>query len=230
MVDGHDNIWLPYCQMRHAPPPLTVSRTKGSRIILADGRELVDGIASWWTACHGYNHPHIRTAVAGQLDLMPHVMFGGLVHVQALSLAKRLCALLPGDLDRVFFSDSGSVAVEVAMKMAIQYWLNKGFRGRTKCLAFKGAYHGDTFATMAVCDPDEGMHKLFNGVFPANVIVDLPRDEESRTRFETAVERHAGELAAIIVEPLVQGAAAWCFTPPKRCKSSVRRRTTMGCS
>jgi adenosylmethionine---8-amino-7-oxononanoate aminotransferase len=211
MTNGYDNIWLPYSQMKHAPEPLAVSATKGSRITLADGRELVDGIASWWTACHGYNHPHIRAAVERQLGLMPHVMFGGLVHEQALRLAQRLCALLPGDLDRVFFTDSGSVAVEVAMKMAIQYWLNKGVRGRTKCLAFKGGYHGDTFATMAVCDPDEGMHKLFDGVFPTNVIVDLPRDEASRAAFDAALDRHAGELAAIIVEPSVQGAGGMLF-------------------
>ena len=211
MTDGYENIWLPYSQMKLAPPPLAVAATKGVRIILEDGRQLVDGIASWWTACHGYNHPHIRAAVAHQLDRMPHVMFGGLVHDQALRLAKRLSAALPGDLDRVFFTDSGSVAVEVAMKMAVQFWLNKGVRGRTKCLAFKGAYHGDTFATMAVCDPDEGMHKLFAGLLPQNVIADLPVDAESRERFEAVLERHGEELAAIIVEPLVQGAGGMLF-------------------
>ncbi len=121
-----DHIWLPYAQMKDMVPPLAVSATHGSRIVLADGRELVDGIASWWTACHGYNHPHIRAAVMRQLETMPHVMFGGLIHEPAVRLASRLSALLPGDLDRVFFSDSGSVAVEVALKMAVQYWLNKG--------------------------------------------------------------------------------------------------------
>jgi adenosylmethionine-8-amino-7-oxononanoate aminotransferase len=210
-MDGYDHIWRPYCQMKTALPPLPVAATRGSRIALTDGRELIDGIASWWTACHGYNHPHIRAAVVHQLDRMPHVMFGGLVHEQASRLANRLCALLPGDLDRVFFSDSGSVAVEVAIKMAVQYWLNKGARGRTKCLAFKGAYHGDTLATMAVCDPDEGMHKLFAGVLPPNIIVDLPHDEESQARFEAVLARHSEELAAIIVEPLVQGAGGMLF-------------------
>ena len=154
----------------------------GSRIVLADGRELIDGIASWWTACHGYNHPHIRAAVERQLADMPHVMFGGLVHEPALTLARRLAALLPGDLDRVFFSDSGSVAVEVAMKMAVQYWLNRGVRGRSKFLAFKGGYHGDTTGAMAVSDPDEGMHALFRGLLPEHVVVDLPRDPESTRR------------------------------------------------
>ena len=149
---GLDHVWLPYTQMKTARPPLPVVRTEGCRIVLADGRELIDGIASWWTACHGYNHPHIRAAVERQLAAMPHVMFGGLVHEQALTLARRLAALLPGDLDRVFFSDSGSVAVEVAMKMAVQYWLNQGVRGRTKFVAFKGGYHGDTTGAMAVSD------------------------------------------------------------------------------
>ena len=129
---GLAHVWLPYAQMKTARPPLPVVRTEGCRIVLADGRELIDGIASWWTACHGYNHPHIREAVERQLALMPHVMFGGLAHEQALTLARRLAALLPGDLDRVFFSDSGSVAVEVAMKMAVQFWLNRGVRTRKK--------------------------------------------------------------------------------------------------
>src|SRR5580693_6909671 len=160
-ADGLDNVWLPYAQMKTATPPLAVTATHGSRIVLAVGRELIDGIASWWTACHGYNHPHIRAAVERQLARFPHVMFGGLGHAPAWRLAERLIAKLPGDFKRVFFSDSGSVAVEVALKMAAQYWLNQGDTGRHRCLAFKGAYHGDTFATMAVCDPEEGMHSLF---------------------------------------------------------------------
>ncbi len=200
------HLWLPYTQMKTAAPPLAVARTEGSRIYLEDGRVLIDGIASWWTACHGYNHPAIRAAVQTQIETMPHVMFGGLVHQPAADLARRLSALLPGDLQHVFFSDSGSVAVEVAIKMAIQYWLNKGERGRIKCLAFKGAYHGDTFATMAVCDPEEGMHAHFKGVLPEQIIADLPDDEEKLAAFEAIVSRHADQLAAIIVEPLVQGA------------------------
>ncbi len=211
---GLDHIWLPYCQMKTADPPLPVVATQGSRIKLADGRELIDGIASWWTACHGYNHPAIAAAVKEQLGVMPHVMFGGLVHEPALRLATRLCALVPGGFERVFFSDSGSVAVEVALKMAVQFWLNKGVRTRRKFLAFKGAYHGDTFATMAVCDPEEGMHSLFAGVLQENIIADLPRDEETRENFDALVARHAGELAGIIVEPLVQGAGGMIFHDP----------------
>src|SRR5436853_1431082 len=154
---GAHHVWRPYCQMKTARPPLPVVATHGSRLVLADGTELVDGIASWWTACHGYNHPHIAEAVERQLGTMPHVMFGGLVHEQALRLAKRLAALLPGDLSRVFFSESGSVAVEVAMKMATQYWINQGVRGRTRFVSFRGGYHGDTTGAMAVSDPEGSM-------------------------------------------------------------------------
>lgn len=208
---GLPHIWAPYTQMKTAAPPLGVSRTDGVRLTLSDGRELVDGIASWWTAGHGYNHPHIREAVARQLELMPHVMFGGLAHEPALSLARRLAALLPGDLNRVFFTDSGSVAVEVALKMAVQFWLNKGSRGRTKFVAFKGGYHGDTTGAMAVSDPDEGMHKLFAGLLPEQYVLDLPRDEESARTLERFVAAHADDLAGIIVEPLAQGAGGMLF-------------------
>jgi adenosylmethionine-8-amino-7-oxononanoate aminotransferase len=208
---GLAHVWLPYAQMKTMRPPLPVVRTQGCRIVLADGRELVDGIASWWTACHGYNHPHIRDAVERQLGLLPHVMFGGMVHEPALTLARRLAALLPGDLDRVFFSDSGSVAVEVAMKMAVQLWLNRGVRTRKKFLAFKGGYHGDTTGAMAVCDPEAGMHALFQGLLPEHYVLDLPRDEESTAGFERFLARHADELAGIIVEPLVQGAGGMRF-------------------
>src|SRR6202142_2442217 len=139
---GLDHVWLPYTQMKTATAPLAVVGTEGCRIRLADGRELIDGIASWWSACHGYNHPHIRAAVEDQLAQMPHVMFGGMVHEPALTLARRLTGLMGrADLDRVFFSDSGSVAVEVALKMAVQYWRNRGLRSRTRVLAFRNAYH-----------------------------------------------------------------------------------------
>jgi adenosylmethionine---8-amino-7-oxononanoate aminotransferase len=208
---GLAHVWLPYAQMKAAPPPLPVVRTQGCRMVLADGRELVDGVASWWTACHGYNHPHIREAVERQLALMPHVMFGGLAHEQGLTLARRLAARMPGDLTRVFFSDSGSVAVEVAMKMAVQFWLNQGVRTRKKFLAFKGAYHGDTTGAMAVGDPDVGMHAMFGGLLPEHYIIDLPQNAESVAALARFLERHADELAGIIVEPLVQGAGGMRF-------------------
>jgi adenosylmethionine-8-amino-7-oxononanoate aminotransferase len=210
-ANGLDHVWLPYAQMKTAAPPLAVAATHGSRIRLADGRELIDGIASWWTACHGYNHPHIRAAVERQLSQMPHVMFGGLVHEPALTLARRLVGLLgPNDLDRVFFSESGSVAVEVALKMAVQYWRNQG-RTRSRFLAFTGGYHGDTTGAMAVSDPQGSMHAAFRGLLPEQITVDLPVDERSTAAFEATLRRHAGELAAIIVEPLVQGAGGMRF-------------------
>lgn len=205
---GLEHIWLPYAQMKTVPPPLAVVRTHGTRITLADGRELIDGIASWWTACHGYNHPHIRQAVEAQLASMPHVMFGGLVHEQAFVLARRLTKLLPDDLTRVSFSDSGSVAVEVAMKMATQYWINRGIRGKNRFVAFKGGYHGDTTGAMAVSDPDAGMHAAFAGVLPRHHIADLPDDDSTLDQLLT---ERGDTVAAMIVEPLVQGAGGMTF-------------------
>ena len=212
---GLDHVWRPYAQMKIEAPPLPVAAARGSRLVLADGRELIDGVASWWTACHGYRHPHIEAAVAHQLQVLPHVMFGGLVHEPALTLARRLTDLLGPPFERVFFSDSGSVAVEVAMKMAVQAWLNRGERGRSKVLAFKGGYHGDTFATMAVCDPDEGMHALFKGVLAEQPVLDLPRDEASTAALDAYLDAHERELAAIVVEPLVQGAGGMIFHAPE---------------
>jgi adenosylmethionine-8-amino-7-oxononanoate aminotransferase len=209
-----DHIWLPYAQMKTASPPLSVVRTQGSRIELADGRVLIDGIASWWTACHGYNQPHIRHAVAKQLKQMPHVMFGGLTHEPALTLARRLAALLPGDLSRVFFSDSGSVAVEVALKMAVQYWINRGVKRRSQFVAFKGGYHGDTTGAMAVSDTENGMHALFAGLLPRHHIVDLPDNDEHAAALDKLLASRADDIAAIIVEPLVQGAGGMKFHEP----------------
>ena len=211
LARGLPHVWLPYAQMKTAAPPLSVVRTQGARLTLSDGHELIDGIASWWTACHGYNHPHIRAAVERQLGEMPHVMFGGLVHQPALTLARRLCDFLPGDLERVFFSESGSVSVEIALKMAAQYWINRGQPQRRKFVAFKGGYHGDTTGAMAVCDPEEGMHALFDGILPEHFIVDLPRDEETIADFEQTLGQHANDLAGVIVEPLVQGAGGMKF-------------------
>ncbi|HEX4410639.1 MAG TPA: adenosylmethionine--8-amino-7-oxononanoate transaminase [Xanthobacteraceae bacterium] len=212
---GLDHAWRPYAQMKTAPAPLAVASTEGCRIQLADGRELIDGIASWWTACHGYNHPHICSAVEAQLKTMPHVMFGGLVHEPVLSLARRLTAMLPRnphqDLDRVFFSDSGSVAVEVALKMAVQYWTNRGVHGRHRIVAFKGGYHGDTTGAMAVSDPEGSFHAAFRGLLPEQIIVDLPVDEASTSALETLLDKQADEIAAFIVEPLVQGAGGMRF-------------------
>ncbi len=209
MTSSH--VWLPYRQMKTAPPPQVVERTDGVRLYLADGRELIDGVASWWTACHGYNHPHIRAAVAGQLERMPHVMLGGFVHAPAEDLARRLAALLPGELDHVFFSESGSVAVEVAMKIALQYRFNRGEPTRTRFVSFRHGYHGDTFMAMSVCDPDEGMHQLFGGVLPRQLVLPLPTTPKLAAEFESAVAAHAHELTAVIMEPLVQAAGGMKF-------------------
>lgn len=208
---GLPHIWQPYSQMKTASLPLPVLRTYGTRIVLANGRELIDGIASWWTACHGYNHPHLLEQVRRQLEVMPHVMFGGLAHEPALTLARRLVGLLPQGLDRVFFSDSGSVAIEVALKMATQYWLNKGVRARTRFVAFKGGYHGDTTGAMALCDPDTGMHRIFSGLLPDHLILELPNTEETFLEMVHAIESHSDTLAGIVIEPLVQGAGGMRF-------------------
>jgi len=198
-------------QLRTSWPPLPVVRTQGSRIVLADGRELIDGIASWWTACHGYNHPNIRAAIERQLGVMPHVMFGGLAHEPALTLARRLVALLPGDLTRVFFSDSGSVAIEVALKMALQYWINRGAKGRSEFVAFKGGYHGDTTGAMAISDTDDGMHAVFAGMLPKHHVIDLPDNEARAAALDRLVANRGDSIAGIVVEPLIQGAGGMKF-------------------
>ncbi|MBV8513356.1 MAG: adenosylmethionine--8-amino-7-oxononanoate transaminase [Xanthobacteraceae bacterium] len=210
----NDTIWRPYTQMKNAAPPLRAVRTEGTRIHLADGRVLIDGIASWWTACHGYNHPHIQAAVEQQLRAMPHIMFGGFTHVPAETLAARLTALAPGPLEHVFFCDSGSVAVEVAMKMAVQYWLNRGTPGRTRFVAFRDGYHGDTMGAMSVCDPDAGMHTSLRAYLPAQIFAELPRTPQELTALDSLLATHAHEIAAVIIEPLVQGAGGMQFHTP----------------
>ncbi|MET0181263.1 MAG: adenosylmethionine--8-amino-7-oxononanoate transaminase [Caulobacterales bacterium] len=215
LAAGQRHVWRPYTQMKTAPPPIPVASTLGARLILSDGRELIDGVSSWWTAIHGYNHPHILSAMRAQLESMPHVMFGGLAHEPAYRLAARLAALLPGDLNHCFFAESGSVSVEIAMKMALQYWLNRGEPRRRKFVSFKGGYHGDTLATMMVCDPEEGMHAHFAGVLPDQFVVDLPRDETSDAQLDALLSTRRDEIAAIMVEPLVQGAGGMLFHDAK---------------
>ncbi len=214
LTPGLAHLWLPYTQMQTAPAPLPVVSSHGVRLRLADGRELIDGISSWWTACHGYNHPHIRTAVEAQLAQLPHVMFAGLVHEPAARLATRLAALLPGDLERVFFSESGSVSVEVALKMALQYWRNRGQAEKKRIVYFRHGYHGDTFATMALCDPEEGMHTLFAGSMPDQIMAELPDTPELAAAFDRILATHAERIAAVIVEPLVQGAGGMHMHDP----------------
>lgn len=203
--EGLAHVWQPYVQMKTASRPLAVVGTQDTDIILADGRTLIDGVSSWWTAAHGYNHPVLLKAAAEQLEQMPHVMLAGLAHEQPYRLATRLAALAPGDLTHVFYSESGSVAVEVAMKMAVQYWRNVSGEQRTKFLSFTGDYHGDTFATMSVCDPDGGMHRAFAGALPEQYFVDLPTDDSGSAALDAMLSAH-DDIAAVIVEPLIQGA------------------------
>ncbi|MFT6542271.1 MAG: adenosylmethionine-8-amino-7-oxononanoate aminotransferase [Maricaulis maris] len=204
-------LWRPYAQMKTTPPALPVLSAEGVRLTLADGRELIDGVSSWWTVCHGYRHPHIINAVKRQLDAVPHVMLGGLTHDPAECLARRLAAIAPGDLNHAFFSESGSVSVEIAMKVAVQSFINRGLRGRTRFLAFRGGYHGDTLATMSVCDPEEGMHTMFAGAIARQLIADLPTDADRIDSLDALVSDHIDTLAGVVVEPLVQGAGGMRF-------------------
>lgn len=208
------HLWRPYTQMKTAQPALPVVSAEGVRLKLADGRSLIDGVSSWWTTVHGYSHPHIVGAICDQVERLSHVMLGGLTHAPAERLAARLAALSPGDLDHVFFCESGSVSVEIAMKMAVQSWINRGVDGRTRFVCFRGGYHGDTIATMSVCDPEEGMHSLFAGSLPQQIVADLPQDPESTARFEALLDAHAHEIAGVVTEPLVQGAGGMRFFSP----------------
>ena len=203
-------VWHPYGPMPASTAPLPVASAQGVRLTLEDGRELIDGMASWWCAIHGYRHPALDAAVRRQLERMAHVMFGGLTHEGAVRLAERLARWT--GMDHVFFADSGSVSVEVAIKLALQYWQGE----RTTLMTVRGGYHGDTFGAMAICDPDGGMHSMWKGVLPQHVFAPVPEwtpEWASATRQLAA--QHAGELAAIVVEPIVQGAGGMRFYAPE---------------
>lgn len=205
---GLPHVWQPYTQHSTAPLPAPVVASEGTRLQLADGRWVIDGVASWWTAVHGHRHPHLTAAVARQLETLPHVMFGSVAHEPASTLARRLAGLLPDDLNHVFFAESGSVSVEVALKMAVQYHLNRGER-RTRFLAFHNGYHGDTLATMSLCDPQRSMHAHFSGYLPEQLHCALPTDADSTAAFDALLSTHHQELAGVVVEPLVQGAGGF---------------------
>ena len=204
--------------MGELPAPLPVVSAAGVRIRTAAGQELIDGMASWWSAIHGYRHPALDAAAKEQLERMAHVMFGGLTHEPATELAQTLLPLLPASLQHVFFCDSGSVAVEVAIKMALQYWLGRGETGRDRLLSLRGGYHGDTFGAMAACDPVTGMHRQFRGLLPEHFFAPRPeprfgqacRDEHIRD-FETLLQQQHQRIAAVILEPIVQGAGGMWF-------------------
>ena len=210
---GGSSIWPPYARL--GAEALPVVSASGVRLTLADGSELIDGVANWWSACHGHAHPAIRAAVSAQLERLPHVMFAGLAHEPAYRLAQRLTALVPSDFSRVFFTESGSVSVEVGLKIALQYWMIAGRPDKRRFLSFRGGYHGDTLATMALCDPEEGMHAMFQGVFTPALLADLPQDARSEAALDGLLSTHAHELAAVIVEPLVQGAGGMRMYAPQ---------------
>jgi adenosylmethionine---8-amino-7-oxononanoate aminotransferase len=223
-----EHVWHPYAPLPSSPTPLPVVSAHGVRLRLADGRELIDGMSSWWCAIHGYRHPALDAAVCEQLERMAHVMFGGLTHEPAVRLARRLIELTPHGLEHVFFADSGSVAVEVAIKMALQYQRARGFPRRTRMLTVRGGYHGDTFGAMAVCDPIGGMHALFRGALAEHLFAERPPsgfDSPLDRRWAAALRElalgPADELAAVIVEPVVQGAGGMRFHSPA-CISLLR--------
>ena len=215
------HVWHPYSSFTSPLAPFPVASTSGVRITLADGRELIDGMASWWSAVHGYGHPKLKQAAHDQIETMSHVMFGGLTHEPAVTLCEKLVKLAPQGLNKVFISDSGSVAVEVAIKMAFQYSLSQGNKQKNKLLTVKNGYHGDTFATMATCDPVNGMHHMFENVLSKHIFAQAPQclfgeqfEEHHIADVKQKLETHHASIAAIILEPIVQGAGGMRFYSP----------------
>ena len=215
------HVWHPYSSFDSPLSPFPVVSADGVRIKLADGRELIDGMASWWSVLHGYNNPELNQAAKDQIDQMSHVMFGGLTHPKAVELCKKLVDLTPAPLNKVFISDSGSVAVEVAIKMAFQYWISQGQSEKNKLLTVRNGYHGDTFATMAVCDPVNGMHHMFEQVLSKHMFVEAPQckfdeacSEEHIAELKQTLESHHQNIAALILEPVVQGAGGMRIYSP----------------
>ena len=222
------HIWHPYTSMTKPLPVYPVVAATGCELQLADGKALVDGMSSWWAAIHGYNHPRLNQAMKDQIDQMSHVMFGGITHPPAVALCRKLVAMTPENLECVFLADSGSVAVEVAMKMALQYWHAKG-EPRQRFLTFRNGYHGDTFGAMSVCDPDNSMHSLWQGYLPEHLFAPAPNcrfddewDEMDIVPFARLMAAHRQEMAAVILEPIVQGAGGMRFYHPEWLKR-IRR-------
>ncbi len=215
------HIWHPYSTLPCPIASVAVQKTHGSVITLSDGQTLIDGMSSWWACIHGYNHPDILEAMHQQIDIMPHIMFGGLTHKPAIELAQRLTQITPKGLNKVFFSDSGSVAMEVAIKIALQFWISQNQVDKKKILTVKNGYHGDTFATMAICDPENGMHTLFNNALMQNYFAPAPHmgfhysgNNQDIEAFATLLAQHHNTIAAVTLEPIVQGAGGMRFYRP----------------
>jgi adenosylmethionine-8-amino-7-oxononanoate aminotransferase len=212
-----EHVWHPYGGFPATTEPLVVTAAAGTRLTLADGREVIDGMSSWWAAIHGYRHPVLDAALVDQSRRMSHVMFGGLTHEPAARLAELLVESTPAGLDKVFLCDSGSVSVEVAVKMCLQYWRSLGKPEKRRLLTWRGGYHGDTFTPMSVCDPEGGMHSLWTDILVNQVFAPMPPSEyrpEYAAKLERLIAAHAGELAAVVVEPLVQGAGGMRWHHP----------------
>lgn len=197
--------------MKHLDFVPKAKTTRGSKIYTENNNILIDGVSSWWTACHGYNHPHIINSMNKQLEEMPHIMFGGFTHAPVERLASRLVKLFNNKYEHIFFVDSGSVAVEVAMKMSIQYWINKGDKNKKRFLCFNNSYHGDTLGAMSVCDPEDSMHNIFSGYLPKQINVDIPDNDFLKNKFKDIIIKNKQNIAAIILEPLVQCAGGFKF-------------------